>query len=157
MKLKFTYTPRQDANGYFLRLPNGNEKRFKTKKVFERWFLFASNELNGVFKILLIQYPYLSELYSELYIRSNVHNYNRLAFIQKIHNEINIISGIFGIIPKRGFYEAYTDLYRLLSFYRGLYSIYHDEFTIFSDRFVLNKLRMLRQLLELQQNKLDEL
>nr|WP_321356649.1 hypothetical protein [uncultured Draconibacterium sp.] len=157
MKLKFEYTPKKDANGYYLLLPNGNEKRFKTRKSFERWFLTASNELNGVFKILLILYPNFTEFYSEIYIRSNVHNVNRLVYVQKLNDNSIIVTRIFGVIPRRGFYEAYTDLYRLLSLYSEMLSGYEAEFIVFSDRFVLNKIRMIRELLQIQKNKLNEL
>ncbi len=157
MKLKFAYTPKKDANGFHLRLPNGTEKRFKTQKSFDRWFVFASNELNSVFKTYLILYPELSQFYSELFLRSNIYNANRLAFIQRTFNDVVIVSKIFGIIPNRGFYEAYSDMYKLLSFYNALLDVYFEEFTIFSDRYVLNRILMIRQLLTLQKFNLDKL
>lgn len=157
MKLKFEYSPKKDANGYYLMLPNRKQKRFKTKKSFDRWFANAQNELNGVFKILLLQYPVFSDFYIDLLIRSNVQIGGRLSFIQKIHAETNIISNIFGLIPRRGFYEAYIDLYRLLSFYDGLLEVYNTEYMVFSDRYSLSKIRMIKQLLELQKYKLNQL
>ena len=157
MKLKFSYTPKKDANGYFLLLPNGETKRFKTIKGFERWFTSASNELNGVFKILLLLYPNFTEFYSEIYIRSNVLNTNRLVYVQKLNDNSIIITRIFGVIPRRGFYEAYTDMYRLLSLYGEMLSGYEAEFIVFSDRFVLNKIRMIREQLQIQKDKLNEL
>lgn len=157
MKLKFEYTPKKDANGYYLLLPNGNEKRFKTRKSFERWFLTASNELNGVLKKLLLLYPFFTEFYVEIYIRSNVHNANRLVYIQKLNDNAIIISRILGVIPRRGFYEAYTDMYRLLSFYEVMLKGYQAEFVVFSDRYVLNKISMIYEILEIQKNKLNEL
>lgn len=157
MKLKFTYKPRKDSNGYFCRLPNGTQKRFKTIKEFDRWLAVASNELNKVLKVLLLQYPFLTELYCGLYIRSNIHNSNRLSFIQKTYDETFIITRILGVIPNRGFYEAYTDMYRLLLFYDELLEVYYQEYTVFSDRFVLAKIMLSIEIVKTQKNKLDEL
>lgn len=157
MKLKLSYTPKKDANGYFLRLPNGTKKRFKTKKSFDRWFLSATNDLNGVYKILLLQYPFLSELYSELYVRSNIHNLNRLAFIQKTHNDTLILTRIFGIIPRREFYDVYIELCKLLSFYDSLLNVYYIEYTVFSDRYILSKIKQSMEILKCQNDKMNKL
>lgn len=157
MKLKFTYTPKKDSNGYYILLPNRIRKSFKTYKAFDRWFTSVINELNNALKDILLIYPHFSEFYVELYIRSNVHNSNRLTYIQK-NNEILILaSRVFGVIPNRGFYEAYIDINKLINLFNELCYCYEEEFIIFSDRYVLNKLRLIRSLLEILKFKIENL
>jgi len=157
MKLKFTYKPKKDSNGYYLFLPNGNKKEFKTKRSFDRWFIDATKELNGVLKVLILHYPVFSEMYSSLFIRSNINNPRRLTFIQSTYNETLSLVGIMGRMPLVGFYEAYTHMYRLLSFYRGFLDVYYTEFSVFSDRHTLSRIHLIQDILQVQKFKLDNL